>query len=86
MGGISTANYAALSNPANNEPLLNRAIDGLYTPGSTFKLNTATAALNLGLINPSYYYDDTGTFTVPDCQYGSSSCKFHNSEGDGGLR
>ena len=43
------AEYAALSDPANNEPLLNRAIDGLYTPGSTFKLNTATAALDTGL-------------------------------------
>ena len=49
-----TANYAALSNPANNEPLINRAIDGLYTPGSTFKLNTATAALDIGLwISPT---------------------------------
>jgi penicillin-binding protein 2 len=85
VGGISTANYAVLTNPANNEPLLNRAIDGLYTPGSTFKLNTATAALDLGLISPGYYYDDTGTYTVPDCQYGSSSCVFHNSEGDGGF-
>ena len=85
VGGISDANYAALSNMANDEPLLNRAIDGLYTPGSTFKLNTATAALNMGLIGPDTYYDDTGTFTVPDCQYGSSSCVFHNSEGDGGF-
>ena len=85
VGGISTANYAALSDLANNEPLLNRAIDGLYTPGSTFKLNTATAALNLGLISPGYYYDDTGTFTTPNCQYGSVSCIFHNSEGDGGF-
>ncbi len=85
VGGISTANYADLTDPANNEPLLNRAIDGLYTPGSTFKLNTATAALDLGLIDPGTYYDDTGTFTVPDCQYGSSSCVFHNSEGDGGF-
>ena len=43
VGGISTANYAALQ--ANNEPLINRAIDGQLHPGSTFKLNTATAAL-----------------------------------------
>ncbi len=85
VGGISDANYAVLTNPANNEPLLNRAIDGLYTPGSTFKLNTATAALDLGLISPGYYYDDTGTYKVPACQYGSSSCIFHNSEGDGGF-
>ena len=85
VGGISTANYAALSNPANDEPLINRAIDGLYTPGSTFKLNTATAALDTGLITPNYSYDDTGTFTVPGCQYGSTTCTLHNSEGDGGF-
>ncbi len=85
VGGISSDEYAALSDPANNEPLLNRAIDGLYTPGSTFKLNTATAALDSGLWSPGEYYDDTGTFTVPGCQYNSPTCKLHNSEGDGGF-
>ncbi len=85
VGGISTQDYASLSAPANNEPLLNRAIEGLYTPGSTFKLNTATAALNLGLWSPTESYDDTGTFKVPGCQYNSSTCEFHNSEGDGGF-
>ena len=34
-----------------NSPLINRAIDGLYRPGSTFKTVTATAALNEGIIN-----------------------------------
>ncbi len=85
VGGISTANYAALSNPANNEPLINRAIDGLYTPGSTFKLNTATAALDTGLWNPNDSFDDTGTYTAPGCQYHSTTCTLHNSEGDGGF-
>ncbi len=82
VGGISTADYQALeSSGAQN----NYAIDGLYTPGSTFKLNTATAALDLGLINPGYYYYDSGTFTVPGCQYGSTSCKLQNAPGDGAL-
>jgi len=85
VGGISTAEYAALSAPANNEPLINRTIDGLYTPGSTFKLSTATAALNTGLWAPGQYYDDTGTFKVRNCQYQSTTCNFHNSEGDGGF-
>ena len=86
VGGISTAEYASLSNPANNEPLLNRAIDGLYTPGSTFKLNTATAALNLGLIGPNSVYDDTGVFKFPGCTTTTGSCTpLHNSEGEGGF-
>ncbi len=82
VGGITTAQYAALSDPVNNVPLLNRAIEGQYIPGSTFKLNTATAALNSGLINPSFSYYDSGTFKTPDCQYNSTTCIFHNSAGD----
>ncbi len=85
VGGITTAQYSALSDPTKNEPLINRAIDGLYTPGSTFKLNTATAALNSGLWSTGTYYDDAGTFTVPGCQYNSPSCKLHNSDGEGGF-
>jgi penicillin-binding protein 2 len=85
VGGISTSEYAFLSNPANNEPLINRAIDGLYTPGSTFKLSTATAALDLGLITPTTPYDDKGVFMVPGCQYNSTSCTLHNAPGDGAL-
>ena len=82
VGGITTAQYAALSDPANNVPLLNRAIAGQYIPGSTFKLNTATAALNAGLISPTFSYYDSGSFKTPDCQYNSTTCIFHNSTGD----
>ncbi len=82
VGGITQSEYASLSDPANNEPLLNRAIDGLYIPGSTFKLNTATAALQTGLITPGFTYYDSGVFKTPDCQYNSTTCTFHNSSGD----
>ena len=82
VGGISQADYGALTDAANNQPLLNRAIQGLYTPGSTFKLNTATAALLTGLITPGFTYYDSGTFKTPDCQYNSTTCVFHNSAGD----
>jgi penicillin-binding protein 2 len=82
VGGISDAAYATLKDQNNNDPLINRTIQGLYTPGSTFKLNTATAALGLGLITPGYSFYDKGTFTIPGCQYGSTTCIFHNSDGD----
>jgi penicillin-binding protein 2 len=80
VGGISQQQYQALLNPANDEPMLNRAIEGLYVPGSVFKLATATAALNYGLITPSYIYDDTGVFTFPGCTAGV--CTLHNAGGE----
>ncbi len=49
-----------------NNPLVNRATDGLYRPGSTFKPITAIAALNEGhitpktLVNCDKYYDYYG--------------------------
>ncbi len=43
-----------------NYPLINRATDGLYRPGSTFKTITATAGLDSGIINAnSTFYCDT---------------------------
>ncbi|HSY16025.1 MAG TPA: penicillin-binding transpeptidase domain-containing protein, partial [Jatrophihabitantaceae bacterium] len=37
VGGISSADYAKLIAPGANDPLVGRAIDGEYAPGSTFK-------------------------------------------------
>jgi peptidoglycan glycosyltransferase len=41
-------------------PLLNRATEGLFTPGSTFKVVTAAAALDTGAFTPSSQFDDPG--------------------------
>jgi penicillin-binding protein 2 len=49
-------------------PFTNRAIQGQYAPGSTWKLVTADAAIRTGLIPPGYVIDDPGTYTIPgDC-------------------
>jgi penicillin-binding protein 2 len=64
VGGISSAQYAAYNNPAANQPLLDRAIQGQYAPGSTFKLVTATAGLDYGLITPSSDFNDTGRIVI----------------------
>jgi penicillin-binding protein A len=40
--------------------LLNRTTDGLFTPGSTFKMVTAAAALDSGAFTPTSGFDDPG--------------------------
>ena len=78
--GISVPHYQQLQQ---NGSLNNNAIDGLYTPGSTFKLASATAALQAGLIAPGTVYDDTGTYTIPGCAVGGSGCAtYHDNEGE----
>ena len=78
--GISTAHFRQIqSTGAQN----NNATQGLYTPGSTFKLATATAALQTGLISPGYVYDDTGAYTIPGCAVGGVGCAvYHDNEGE----
>jgi peptidoglycan glycosyltransferase len=44
-------------------PLLNRATQGLFPPGSTFKTITAAAALDDGVYTPSSTFDDPGYCT-----------------------
>ena len=59
VDGISKAEWDALNDPRTRNPLTNRAIQGAYPPGSTFKLATAYAGLKLGAHHPRH--DDRTT-------------------------
>ena len=45
------------------KPLMNRAFQGLYPPGSTFKMITAIAGLEEGIIEPGTIIRDLGRYT-----------------------
>ncbi len=50
-----------------DRPLFNRATQGLYPPGSTFKTVTLAAALEAGVVSPSSVF--TYTLNAPDAQH-----------------
>lgn len=52
-----------------NQPFLNRAISGVYPPGSTFKLITAAAGLQDQIIDTNYSVKDTGVIRVGEFSF-----------------
>lgn len=83
VGGISNQHWQEISSTANHLPLLNRAIQGLWAPGSTFKLATATAALNNGMMaSLGYYINDPGYYKVANC---TGQCIFYDNAHEPGM-
>ena len=58
--GIPAEEFKFLTDPAQNFPLLDRVIQGQYPPGSTWKLFTAQAALESGIVTPDEVIIDRG--------------------------
>jgi penicillin-binding protein 2 len=63
VDGIDPQNWELL-NTSPDHPLNNRALQGVYPPGSTIKPFMALAALELGKRSPRYTVADPGFFTL----------------------
>lgn len=78
-GGISHDDWNMLSTNVKN-PLINRAIQSNYPPGSTFKVITALAALEEGIITDRTRFDCKGSIT-----FGGREFKCWKKEGHGRI-
>jgi penicillin-binding protein 2 len=78
ISGLSNTQYHQLIQEG---AFNNYAVQGLYIPGSTFKLISSTAELQTGILSANKVIDDTGTFTVPGCLKGvNHGCVFHDDD------
>ena len=71
VDGIDPQYWAEL-NTSPDKPLNNRAISGVYPPGSTFKPFMALAALQLGKRTPRYTINDPGYFVFGERRFRDS--------------
>lgn len=82
--GITAEQYRSLAS-SRDTPLFNRAINGQYSPGSTFKPIVALAGLSLGLSSWDETIVDSGWFRLPgqDRIYRDWSWRPGNAGGQG---
>ena len=78
VNGLSETTFKGLLNEG---AFTNYPIQGLYTPGSTFKMISATAQLQTGVFPASQLVNDTGAFTIPGCHGQGVKCVFTDDLG-----
>ncbi len=78
VDGIDPSSWEALNNSP-DLPLINRAIAGVYPPGSTFKPFMALAALELGKRTPRSTIHDPGYFVFGDRRFRDSKPGGHGA-------
>ncbi|MBN2405356.1 MAG: FtsW/RodA/SpoVE family cell cycle protein [Coriobacteriia bacterium] len=61
---VVDAQWDTLASEDGSAPLLNRATQSLYPPGSTFKIVTLTAALGAGVATPDTTYSGPATLEI----------------------
>jgi len=65
VNGVSRRTWWRLITAA-HRPMVNRAANGLYPPGSTFKMVTALAAIEAGVLDQKERLSCTGTYELAD--------------------
>jgi penicillin-binding protein 2 len=78
VDGITPDNWKEL-NEHPSKPMVNRAINGAYPPGSTFKPFMALAALEMGKRTPNQAINDPGYFNFGNHQFRDDKKGGHGS-------
>jgi penicillin-binding protein 2 len=78
-GGVPRKTLEEFESKESNFPLLNRAVQGTYAPGSTFKLMTGLAGLDSELITPDEKINDTGCLKVDVLEFCNAGKKEHGT-------
>jgi penicillin-binding protein 2 len=76
---VRESDYKRLISDETGAPLTNRAVSAGYPTGSTFKLITATAALEEGFITPDTVQVDNGSITVGGQEFSNAGDAVHGA-------